>query len=153
MRTSTASNPVDPADQALRTALRHGTLFALALAVVGAGVGWAVAGVPGAWGAVLGAGLALAFQAATAGSVLLAARLGAAGSAAAVLGSWLVKLVILVAVLAALRGAGFYDPVVLFSVLVLAVLGTLVLDALAVTRARVPYVQPARMPSPDPEGQ
>ena len=66
-----AHNPI------LTTALRWGALFAAGLAIVAGGVGLLVAGTPGLWGGLLGAALAFAFLALTAGSMLLGRRVTA----------------------------------------------------------------------------
>ena len=52
------------------------------------------------------------------------------------------KIVVLVVVLALLRGADFYDRWVLFAVLALGAVGSALLDYRAVRGGRVPYVQP-----------
>jgi hypothetical protein len=62
--------------------------------------------------------------------------------AALVMGTWIAKVIVLVVVLALLRGADFYDPYVLFVVLALGAVGSALLDYRAVKDGRVPYVHP-----------
>jgi hypothetical protein len=59
-----------------------------------------------------------------------------------VMGTWLGKVVVVIAVLAVLRGMDFYDRYVLAAVVAVAVVGSALLDYRAVSRGRVPYVQP-----------
>lgn len=127
----------------LRRALRDMLVLVAVLAVVGVAVGAWVAGVPGVWGAVIGVVVALVFSGTTVVSMLRTADAPAATTAAVILGAWLVKMVVLVAVFALLRPLDFYDRTVLAVVVVVGVLGSVYLDYRAVTRGRVPYVEPA----------
>ncbi len=61
---------------------------------------------------------------------------------ASVLGSWIVKMVLLMVVLVLLREADFYSRPVLFVALLVGTVGTLLLEAFVVVRTRVPYVEP-----------
>lgn len=119
----------------------------LALAPVAVGAGALVAGRRGALGAVLG----LALPALVLAVTLAAARLtrGARPEvlAAAVLGSYLLKLVLVIAALAVLRGLDSYDRPVLGVTALVGLTLALVVEALAVTRARDPYVEPASAPA------
>ena len=65
---------------------------------------------------------------------------------ALVLGAWLLKFVVFLVLVFTLREASFVDPVVLFVTLVIAVLGGLVTDLVAVSRGRVPYVSDITLP-------
>lgn len=139
---STPGNPL------VSTALRWGALFALALAILAGGVGLLVAGLPGLWGGLLGAGLAFAFLALTAGSILLGQRLTVDDPNSpvfygVVLGGWLLKLVVFFILLFWLRGQAFVDPWVFFLTVIVAVFGSLAIDALAFVRSRTPYVDVA----------
>jgi hypothetical protein len=59
----------------------------------------------------------------------------------AVLGSWLLKIVVLLVALFWLRGQDFYDRPIFFVTLLLETVVLLVLEAVLVTRAPVPYVE------------
>lgn len=111
------------------------------LAVGGIIIGWLVAGLPGVWGALIGVALAGLCCAATVWSV--AHTIGAESTTimASVLGTWLVKLVLIIATLAFLRGRNFYNPYVLFGVLAVGVIGAVVIEAYCVHRSRMTYVQ------------
>jgi hypothetical protein len=130
-----AHNPI------LVTALRWGAIFAAALAIVAGGVGLLVGGTAGLWGGLLGSVLAFAFLALTAGSMLLGRRLtvGDPNSPVfygVVLGSSVVKLVVFFVFMYWLRGQPWLDAWVFFFTVIVAVLGSLVIDGLAFVRAR-----------------
>ena len=118
-----------------------GAAFAVAFPVA-ALAGWALAGSPGAWGAVIGLAIPFAFFSVTAAVALWTARVRVELLGVAVLGSWILKLVLLIGALAALRDADFYSRPALFAALLLGTAGYLVLEAVIVTRTRVPYVEP-----------
>jgi 4-amino-4-deoxy-L-arabinose transferase-like glycosyltransferase len=54
-----------------------------------------------------------------------------------VLGGWILKMVLFIAIVAALRGANFIDGPVFFFTLVASILGTLVIDSLIVMKSRI----------------
>lgn len=127
----------------LTTALRWGALFAAALALGAGGVGVLVAGLPGLWGGLLGAGLAFAFLGLTAGSMLLgrALTVGDPNSPlfyGIVLAAWMLKLIVFFIFMYWLRDQPWLDPWVFFLTVIVAVLGSLVIDALAFVRTRTP---------------
>ncbi len=140
---STASaNPI------MTTSLRWGGLFALGLAIVAGTIGYLVAGLPGLWGGLLGAGLAFLFLGLTAASILLGQRLTADDPGSplffgVVLGAWLLKLIVFFIFMFWLRGQTWLDPWVFFLSVIAAVLGSLIVDVLAFQRSRMPYVDVA----------
>jgi hypothetical protein len=137
----TGHAPAGPEEHAaLRRALVQITVLVVALAGVGAVVGLLVAGVAGVWGALIGAALGLLFCGATVAAMLVAGRLPPASMMAVTMGVWLVKVVVLLIVVAVLDKQSFYSAKVLVAVLLLVLLGSLVIDARAVLRGRVPYV-------------
>lgn len=128
---------------AVRRALRAGLLAGVAAGLVAAGLGGLLAGPPGAWGGLLGVAVPVGFLSVTAVVALVTARLDATRLGVAVLGSWLVKLLLLIGALAALREATFYHRGAFFAAFCLAVVGYLLLEGYVVVRTRTPYVQPA----------
>jgi len=144
----------DGAADVFRTALRDMLVLLAVLAVLGIGAGALVEGLPGVWGALIGVALALVFSGTTVISMLRTAHSSPQRMAGVVMGAWLGKVVVVVVVLAVLRGQDFYSRPVLAIVLAAGVLGSAFLDYRAVSRARVPYVQPAVVPgsaaSPQP---
>jgi hypothetical protein len=137
----------------LMMSLRYGGLFAAAVAVVAGLIGLLVSGVPGLLGGLLGAVFAAVYLGLTAVIMLVAGRVVRDDPMspvfyAIVMGGWFVKLLLFAALVLWLRTQHWFDPRVLFVTLVIAVLGSLVLDCVAFARARVPYVD-VELPKPD----
>lgn len=126
----------------LRTALRDTLILVGALVVLGGGIGLLVAGLPGLWGALVGAAIAAFFCATTIWSMMRTVGSSPTRMAAFVMGAWVAKIVVLIVVLALLQGATFYAPWVLIAVLAVGAIGSALLDYRAVNSGRVPYVQP-----------
>ncbi len=147
---TTAHRPRSAAALALRLSIVYGASLSVAIAVVASVVGALVAGLPGLLSGLIGAGMGFVFLAVTAGSILLADRatkgdLLSPAYFGIVLGAWLLKFALFLVLVFTLRDAAFVEPTVLFIALVVAVLGGLVVDLVAVSRARVPYVSDSRM--------
>ncbi len=135
----------------LRLALRYGAIFAVAVAVVAGGIGFLVAGMPGLLGGLLGAALSAVFLGITAISFLIAGRAAKGDSTSPaffgiVAGVWLLKLIIFIVVELLLRGQPWFNPLVFFVAIVVVVIGSLALDAVAMSRARVPYASDVVLP-------
>ena len=126
--------------------LKYTGLLALVIAVVGGGLGYLFAGTDGLWSALVGVGLAILFAAITAASMLVAIRFTLGAFFGIVMGAWLLKLVIFIVLLVALRDQPFVNDVVLFLALVVSIIGTLAVDALVVVRGRLAYVSDAALP-------
>ncbi|WP_345752416.1 hypothetical protein [Microbacterium rhizophilus] len=145
--TSISSTPV------LRTALIWGAVATVVVAVVGGGIGFAVAGADGAFSALAGAAIAAVFMLLTAVSILIANRWF--GDAlyvpiffGIVLGGWLLKLVLFIVALLLLRGQPWIVPGVFFVSLVVSVVASLAIDGIAMLRSRAPYVD-VKLPGED----
>ena len=136
-----AAGGFDSAVTVLRRALALGAVVAVAIAVVTAVVGLLVAGTSGVLSALVGAAFAVLFLGVTAVSLLVAGRfqgLGTNAFFAALLAGWLVKFVVFLVAMLALRGQPWISPGVLFASIVATVLASLVVDAVVVSRARIP---------------
>jgi hypothetical protein len=134
------SDSFDSAATVLRRALALGALVALAIAVVTAVVGFLVGGGPGLVSGLVGSAFALLFLGVTAVSLLVAGRfqgLGTNAFFAALLAGWLVKFVVFLVAMLALRDQPWIVPGVLFAAIVSTVLASLVVDAVVVSRARI----------------
>ncbi|MDR2996488.1 MAG: hypothetical protein LBU78_00045 [Microbacterium sp.] len=121
------------------------------LAVLGAVIGWAVAGQEGLVSALVGVLLSAVFLAITAISILVANRwygddLYVPIFFGAVLGGWLVKFVIFLVVLATLRGQPWIQPQVLFLAIVAGIVVTLIIDVIVMSRSRMPNVSDVTLP-------
>jgi hypothetical protein len=130
------SNP-SSTSEVFAAVLKQGLLLVLAIAVIGGGVGFLVAGVNGLLSGLIGAALALLFSTLTALSVKFGGKLSLGGFFGVVLGGWIFKMVLFIAIVAGLRGANFIDGPVFFFTLVASILGTLVIDSLIVMKSRI----------------
>lgn len=139
------SSSVQLAAKALRTALLLGAIVTVAIAVVGGGIGFALVGPIGVSSALVGSAMAFVFMGITAGSILIGQK-ASGGSIASglffgiVLGAWLLKFVLFLVAAFAIRNSDAFDTVIAFSCVIAAVLGALVSDVIAISRARVPIV-------------
>ncbi|CAN5443295.1 hypothetical protein BH09ACT4_BH09ACT4_23050 [soil metagenome] len=132
-------------------ALKYGAVVAASVAVLASAIGFLVSGVPGVMGALVGAGLAAVFLGLTTVSMLVASRVTRGDSTnpifyAIVLGTVGVKLVLFLVLAIWLRGQTWMDPAVFAFTTIAAVIGSLIADALALSRARVPYVSDVTLP-------
>ncbi|MFZ4065596.1 MAG: hypothetical protein ACOYJ7_04795 [Rhodoluna sp.] len=120
--------------------LKLGSLLVLAIALLGSLVGFLVIGISGVYAALIGSGAAFLFTALTALSVLIGSKLNLAGFLGAVLGGWLVKMVLFLIGFSMLNKAEWLTresrPIVFFTV-VAAVIGGLVIDTMIVSKARL----------------
>ena len=103
----------------LRTTLLWSAIVTAGLAVVGAIVGFAVAGTSGLWSALVAVLLAAVFLGLTAGTILVANRwygdpLYTPIFFGAVMGGWIVKFALFIVVLFVLRGAPWLNGTVFF---------------------------------------
>ncbi|WP_127783779.1 hypothetical protein [Rhodococcus sp. X156] len=134
----TSSDPT----AALRAAVRQGVLGLLVLTVVAAAVASAIAGLEGLWGALLGAAVGGGFVVITAIVVLLTARSEPTVMGAAVLGSFLLKILVFIGVVAVLRDLEFYSHPTFVIVIAIEAIAVLALETRAVLSTNVPYVAP-----------
>ena len=132
---------VQTSAQAGRSALRKGLVAWAFLTVALSAIGYLVSAESGVWGALLASVLAGSFFAVTGIVAALTSNLDVQYLGFAVLGSWLLKIVVLLGALFWLRGQDFYDRPIFFITLLLETIVLLVLEAVLVTRAPVPYVE------------
>lgn len=130
----------------LQRTLRAGVWAFLLGAPLAALAGLLLGGTPGMWGALIGLAIPAAFLSVTIVVAVATARLATTTMGAVVLGSWLVKLVVFGAVVAALRDAMFYSKLAFVAAFAVGVVGYLALEALVLVRTRELYVTPS--PSP-----
>jgi hypothetical protein len=129
------------ADQLFKKVLWQTALLTGLIASLGSLAGFFVEGMNGVVSALVGAGLAFAFGALTVVSMLIGRKLSLAGFFGVVMGGWLVKLIGFALLARSLQGAEFINGPVLFLTLVAAILGSLVIDSIAVLSARIPVVE------------
>ncbi|MFJ4219172.1 hypothetical protein [Curtobacterium luteum] len=143
----TAPNALDHVRPVFRRILVWAGLLALGLAVVGGVVGLLVSGTPGLVGGLLGAVLSVVFLGLTALSVLVALRASKGQMISGaffgiVMGTWLVKFMLFLVALFLLRDRDWVDFPTLAIVIIVGVVGSLVIDVVAVATARVPIDVP-----------
>lgn len=129
--------------------LKAGAILAVVVAVLGAGIGYLVAGTPGLWGGVIGAAASFVFLGFTAASIIVAFRVTKGDLLnpvffGIVLGGWLLKLGAFLLLLILFASQSFLDPYVLLVTIIVSVLGSLVIDGWAFMNSRVPYVDEPR---------
>lgn len=131
----------------LRRTLRLGAIGLAVLLPVAAVAGWAVDGSAGLVGALIGALVPAVFFGLTVVLALVTLRLSPGALGGVVLGSWVLKLLALIAVFLALsQWDGWSRPVFAVTFLV-GVLASLALEAVVVLKTQQPYVQPAPTPA------
>ncbi len=140
------ANPVD-AKKILTDVLRYTGLLAIAIAVIGGGLGYLFAGANGLVSALIGTVLAVLFASITAGSIIGAMRFDIAGFFGIVMGAWLLKIVVFIVILALLRDAPFVQTTVLFLTVIAGAVGTMLIDVIVVFRSRLGYVSDGVLPS------
>ena len=124
------------------TAARTGLLAALAFVPVAALAGLLAAGERGARGAALGCLVPAAVLLLTWGAAELGARRSAQAFAGLLMGSYLVKLVVVGLLLAVLRDVGGVSRTALGISAVVGLLLALLVEARVITSTRAPYVEP-----------
>lgn len=126
----------------LRKAVLLGAVGLAALTAVSVLVWGLVDGLPGVWGALLGAAIGGAFVLTTAIVVIATARTAPTTTAAVLLGTWLLKLVIAIGVVAALRPLDFYAATAFAVTIIAAMVVVLAAETWAILKTRAPYVEP-----------
>jgi len=134
----------------LKRALIFGGIFAAVLAIASSVVGFLVAGGIGVVSALIGAAMAGIFLGITAASIVLAGRYDVIAFFGIVMGAWLLKFVLFIALALLLRDQPWIAPSVMFITLVIGVIGTLVVDLIVVAKSRMSYVSDISLPG-DPE--
>jgi hypothetical protein len=133
--------PSTSAEQLFKNVLGQTALLTGLIASLGSLAGFIVEGMNGVVSALIGAGLAFAFGALTVVSMIIGRKLSLAGFFGVVMGGWLIKLIGFALLARSLQGAEFINGPVLFLTLVAAILGSLVIDSIAVLSARIPVVE------------
>lgn len=131
-----------PQNAGLRTAVRLGGLALVVLAVISAIVWTLVDGVPGLWGAVMGAAIGGAFVLTTAVVVMATARSAPQTTAGILLGTWLLKLIIAIGVVALIERFDFYSRPAFAVTIVAALIVVLAAETWGILKTKTPYVEP-----------
>lgn len=140
----------------LRASLKWGGLLALAIAVVGGGLGYLVDGNRGLISALIGTAMSIVFLGITAASILFANRwfgtdLFVPIFFGIVMGGWLIKFVLFLVLAVLLKDQPWINPVVLFLSVIVGVLVSLVIDVVIVSRSRMLYASDVTLPGDNNE--
>ncbi|MDN5805693.1 MAG: hypothetical protein L0I80_07085 [Brevibacterium sp.] len=125
-----------------RTMLVRGIILVVAVAVLGMGVGYLVAGTEGRNGGAVGGGLAAVFIIITLVIMYVGRNMGLTAIAGFLGMGFLFKAFIFMIVIWRLKDATWLDGTVAFFTIVVAVIGSSLVEALTVVKGRVPYVDP-----------
>ncbi|MGL4339320.1 MAG: hypothetical protein ACRCSP_02690 [Rhodoglobus sp.] len=136
----------------LARAIVYGAILTAVVAIIGSLIGYLLADMSGLISALVGAGLTALFMGFTALSIVLAAKVTHNEPSSTlffgiVLGVWLLKFVVFIVIMVLVRGQPFIEPLVLFFSILVAVIGSLVVDVVAFLGARVPYVGDVTLPA------
>ena len=121
-------------------ALRLGSSALLVVTIVSLMSWGGYQGLPGIWGVLIGAAIAGGFLLVTVASVLLTASTTPTTTGAVVLGTWLMKVIVVLMVLVLIRDLTFYSHVAFFVTLLVALIVVLVTEAYGVITSRVTYL-------------
>ncbi|GGA58969.1 hypothetical protein GCM10011490_06180 [Pseudoclavibacter endophyticus] len=132
-----------------RRVLKWSAIVVAAVAVVGGVIGFIVAGAPGVFSALIGAGMTLLFTGITVLTLILAARLDTMYFLGVILAAWLLKFVLFLGTLFAIRDQPFIHDWMLWGSLVVAVVGTLAVDVACVVTARLGNVSDVSLATRD----
>jgi hypothetical protein len=131
----------DNASTVFKKVLTQGSILIAGIAAIGGLIGTLTAGAPGLLSALIGAGMTFVFVSITAASVWVGGKLPINAFFGVVMGAWLLKLVLFIVLVRLLLGVKEINGPVLFFTLIASIMGTLVVDALVVTKARMPIVE------------
>ena len=121
-------------------ALRLGSSALLVVTIVSLMSWGGYQGLPGIWGVLIGAAIAGGFLLVTVASVLLTAPTTPTTTGAVVLGTWLMKVIVVLMVLVLIRDLTFYSHVAFFVTLLVALIVVLATEAYGVITSRVTYL-------------
>ncbi|MGI6795467.1 hypothetical protein [Gordonia sihwensis] len=133
-----ATDPTAP----LRAGLKYGLYGLGALLVAGLLIWWPWKGLPGLWGVLVGAAIGGGFILITVLTILLTAKASPSVVMGALMGGYLVKVVIVIAVTALLKDMTFYSKGALVSMLIGAIVLVLGSELWGVLTTRQTYVGP-----------
>lgn len=125
---------------ALKNGLRYGFFGLLALTALGLLIWGPWTGLPGVWGVLIGAGVGGSFILLTVITIMGTAKLPPSITMAAVMGSWFLKMVVVIVVMAILSTMDFYTKGALVSMLIGAIIAVLGAEVWGVLTTKAPYV-------------
>jgi len=121
-------------------AFKAGGWALLVMTVISLAIWGSIRDLPGIWGVLIGAAIGGGFVLLTVASVLATSGTSPSTTMAVVLGSWLVKLIVLILALMWLRTMDFYDTAALGVTVILALIVVLATEVWGVMTTNVTYV-------------
>lgn len=125
-----------------RTLLVRGIVLVIVVAALGMSIGWLAAGTPGLVGGAVGGGLAAVFIIITLVTMYLGRNMGLTTIAGLLGVGFLFKAFIFMIVIWRIKDATWLDGTIAFFTIVVAVIGSSLVEAITVVKGRVPYVDP-----------
>ncbi|GAA1939125.1 hypothetical protein GCM10009689_19920 [Brevibacterium antiquum] len=125
-----------------KTMLVRGVILVAVVAVLGMGIGYLVSGIEGFNGGAVGGGLAAVFIIVTLVIMYAGRNMGLTAIAGFLGIGFLFKAFIFMIVIWRLKDASWLDGNVAFLTIVVAVIGSSLVEAMTVVKGRVPYVDP-----------
>ncbi|MGO2749150.1 MAG: hypothetical protein ACTIA6_03770 [Pseudoclavibacter sp.] len=132
-----------------KSILKWSVVVAIAVAVIGGGIGFLAVGVNGLWSALFAAAITLLFTGITVVSVILASHLDQIFFMATILGAWILKFIVFLGALFLIRDLPIVHLFTLWLCLVVAVIATVIVDVVCVVRGRMGNVSDVRLPGDD----
>jgi hypothetical protein len=134
-----------------RASLKWGGILAIAIAVIGGGLGFVFDGNRGLVSALVGTAMSIVFLGITAASILFANRwfgtdLFVPIFFGIVMGGWLLKFVLFLVLAVLLKDQPWINPTVLFLSIIAGVIAALSVDVVIVSKSRMPYVSDVTLP-------
>lgn len=127
--------------KALVRAMRATAIVVGIAGVMSGAIVWGIGGGDAAWAALAGIGVAAFVGLSTQAAMLLGSRFSFTVLSGILLGSFVVKAIVLVVVFLAVRDSDLSTGAFAWP-LVIGVVATLVVDTVVLVRARIPYVEP-----------
>lgn len=139
----TSSFPMPSSQPMLLRGVKWGVIATVASMAVFSGIGFFVGQVPGLLGGLIGAGVGGAVLLVTVGSIAFGNRFATSPIYpqiffSIVLGAWALKLIAFIIAVVLLKDQPWLDNTILFIALVATILVSIVIDAIIVSRARLP---------------
>ena len=125
-----------------KSLLIRGIVLVLVVAALGMGLGWLISGTTGLVGGAVGGGLAAVFIIITLVVMYVGRNMGLTAIAGFLGVGFLFKAFIFMIVIWRIKDAAWLDGTVAFFTIVVAVIGSSLVEAITVVKGRVPYVDP-----------
>lgn len=133
----------DPEDKnnlaPLRAGLRYGLLGLIALTVISLAIWLPIDGLKGLWGVLIGAAVGGGFILITLVVIMSTVNMTPSSTMAMVMGSWVLKMVIVLVVVGVLKRMDFYSLGALVTMLIGSIVAVLGAEVWGVLKTQVPY--------------